>query len=166
MLTSREEVMPEDYLLLAESQYQIGKYQPAVDALKTYLKSTKLPVPRCQGLLLLAKAQIGLNALDDAQKSVDEILTLQPEGEWSGRGRIAAGDILMARHLTEEAAKVYESVAVILDDPEITPEALEKAVGAWRSAGKTPEAEKTLNKLKSRYPEYKPGKWAGPKLAN
>jgi TolA-binding protein len=166
LLTTREEVMPEDYLLLADSQFEISKFQPAVDSLKTYLKSTKLPAPRCQGLLLLAKAQIGLHLLDDAQKSVDEILTLQPEGEWSGRGRIAAGDILMARNLYEEAAKVYESVAVILDDPDITPEALEKAVGAWRAAGKTAEAEKTLNKLKSRYPEYKAGKWAGPKLAN
>ena len=40
-------------------------------------------------------------------------------------------------------------------DPEITPEALEKAVDAWRKANKTAEADKTLNKLKSRYPEYK-----------
>jgi len=38
--------------------------------------------------------------------------------------------------------------------PEITPKALEKAVKAWRAAGKDDEAEKTLNKLKSRYPEY------------
>ena len=68
---------------------------------------------------------------------------------------IAAGDIQMARGHYEEASKVYESVAVILDDPEITPEALEKAVDAWRKANKTAEADKTLNKLKSRYPEYK-----------
>ena len=166
MLTPREEAMPEDFLLLADSQFEISKFQPAVDSLKTYLKSTKLPVPRCQGLLLLARSQVGLNLLDEAQKTVDEMLTLQPEGEWSGRARIKAGDIQMARKSYEEAAKVYESVAVILDDADITPEALEKAVGAWRAAGKTPEAEKTLNKLKSRYPEYKAGKWSGPKLAN
>ena len=167
MLTPREEAMPEDFLLLADSEIEIAKFQPAVEALKTYLKLTKLPVPRCQGLLLLAQAQIGLaHLLDEAQKSADEILTLQPEGEWSGRGRIAAGDILMARNLFDEAAKIYESVAVILDDPDITPEALDKAVGAWRAANKTAEAEKTLNKLKSRYPEYKAGKWTGPKLAN
>lgn len=162
LLTPRDEAMPDDFLLLAESQLAIQKFQAAADSLQTYLKSTKLPVPRCKGLLLLAKAQIGLGAQDQAQKSVDEALTLQPEGEWSGRARIVAGDIQMSRKNFEEAAKVYESVAVILDDPDITPEALEKAVGAWRASGKTPDAEKTLNKLKSRYPEYKPGKYVEP----
>lgn len=154
LLTPRDEVMPDDFLQLARSQHALGKYQPAVDSLQTYLKSVKLPVPRAKGLLSLAQSQIGLRALDDAQKSVDEALMLQPEGEMSGRAKIAAGDIQMARGKFEEAAKVYESVAVILDDPEITPQALEKAVEAWRKAGRTEEAEKTLNKLKSRYPEY------------
>jgi TolA-binding protein len=155
LLTGREEVMPEDFQVLAESQIALGKFQPAVSSMQSYLKSTKLPVPRAKGLLLLAQAQTGLGAYDDAQKSVDEALTLQPEGEVSGLARMAAGDIQMARKNYEEAAKIYESVAVILDDPVITPQALEKAVAAWRSAGKIPESEKTLNKLRSRYPEYK-----------
>jgi TolA-binding protein len=161
MLTPRDEVMPDDFLLLGQSQLDIPKFQQATGSLQTYLKSTKLPVPRCKGLLLLAQAQIGLNDLAAAQKSVDEAITLQPEGEWSGRARIKAGDIQMAHKNFEEAAKVYESVAVILDDPEVTPEALEKAVAADRAAGKIPEADKTLNKLKSRYPEYKPGRFLG-----
>ena len=153
LLTAREEVMPDDFLLLAECQLKLSKYQPAVDSMQAYLKTTKLPVPRAKGLLQLAKAQIGLAALEDAQKSVDEALTLQPEGEVSGLARIAAGDIQMGRKNFEEAAKIYESVAVILDDPDITPEALELAVKAWQAAGKQPEADKALNKLKSRYPE-------------
>jgi lipopolysaccharide biosynthesis regulator YciM len=80
----------------------------------------------------------------------------------SGRARIIAGDIQMARGNFEEAAKVYESVAVIIDDPEITPRALEKAIEAWRKDGKSAEADKTLNKLKSRYPEYQVGKHPDP----
>jgi lipopolysaccharide biosynthesis regulator YciM len=119
-------------------------------------------VPRARGLLLLAQAQSRQGHQDEAQKSVDEALTLQPEGEWSGRARIEAGDIQLARGNFDEAAKVYESVAVILDDPDITPVALEKAVSTWRRAGKAAEADKTLNKLKSRYPEYKPGKFQIP----
>jgi TolA-binding protein len=162
MLAPRDEVMPEDFLLLGQSQLDIPKFQQATESLQTYLKSTKLPVPRAKGLLLLAEAQIGLGSLDAAQKSVDEALTLQPEGEWSGRARIKAGDIQKARKNFEDAAKVYESVALILDDPEVTPEALEKAVAAWRAAGKIAEADKTLNKLKSRYPEYKVGRFLGP----
>jgi len=155
MLTPREEVQPDDFLMLGESQIAIQKFQAAADTLHIYLKDTKLPAARADGLLKLAEAQTGLGALDEAQKSVDEELSLEPEGEWSGLGRIAAGDIQMARRNFEQAAKIFESVAVILDDAEITPRALEKAVDAWREAGRSDEAEKTLNKLKSRYPEYK-----------
>ncbi len=162
MLTPRDEAMPEDFLLLGESQQELQKYKDAAETFQTYLKSVKLPVPRATGLLSLAKAQIGLSAFDDAQKSVDEALTLQPEGEVNGRARIVAGDIQMARKKFEEAAKVYESVAVILDDAEVTPQALEKAVNAWKAAGKEEEAAKTLNKLKSRYPEYWQRKSATP----
>jgi TolA-binding protein len=154
LLTPRDEAMPDDFLLLGDSQHELHKYKEAIDSFQAYLKTVKLPVPRATGLLALANAQIGLAAFEDAQKSVDEALSLQPEGEMSGRARIVAGDIQMARKRFEEAAKVYESVAVILDEPEITPQALEKAVEAWRAAGKNEEAEKTLNKLKSRYPEY------------
>jgi TolA-binding protein len=155
LLTPREEVQPDDFLLLGQSQSEIQRYEEAIGSYSTYLKSTKLPVPRANGLLLLAAAQRGLGRLDDAQKSVDEALQLQPEGEISGKARIEAGMILLAREKPEDAAKIFESVAVILDDPEITPRALELAVKAWRAAGKNDEADKTLNKLKSRYPEYK-----------
>ena len=146
--------MPEDFMLLGDSQLKVARYKDAAATLQTYLKSVKLPVPKVVGLLALSDAQIGMSALDDAQRSVDEGLTLQPEGEYNGRLRIKAGDILMKRGKLEEAAKVYESVGVMLDDPEITPRALEKAMEAWKAAGRDDEAGKTLNKIKSRYPEY------------
>jgi TolA-binding protein len=154
MLTPRAEAVPEDFLLLGQVDHALGKYQPAVDALQTYLKSVKLPRQRAEGLLTLANSQIALKALDDAQTSDDEALSLQPEGEMNGRARIVAGDIQMARGNFAEAAKLYESVAAILDNDEVTPAALEKAVNAWTAAGDEPRAKKTLNTLKSRYPEY------------
>jgi TolA-binding protein len=154
MLTGRDDATPEDSQLLGLTEQKLQKYPQAVEWLLAYLQTVKLPVPRSQGLLALADAQIGLRALDAAQKSVDEALSLQPEGEMSGRARIVAGDIQMARKQPAEAAKVYASVAVLLDDPEITPQALDKAVKAWQAAGAEDEAQKTLNKLQSRYPEY------------
>jgi len=72
----------------------------------------------------------------------------------NGRARIVAGDIQMARGNFSEAAKLYESVATILDNDEVTPAALEKAVEAWKAAGDEGRSKKTLNTLKSRYPEY------------
>jgi TolA-binding protein len=155
MLAPREkDVIPEDFLLLGSVEHALGNYQAAVDALKTYLKSIKLPRQRAEGLLILAKSQIALKALDDAQASDDEGLSLQPEGEVNGRARIVAGDIQMARGNFAEAAKLYESVAAILDNEEVTPAALEKAVNAWHLAGDEARSKKTLNTLKSRYPEY------------
>jgi tetratricopeptide (TPR) repeat protein len=154
MLTPREEAAPEDFLLFGRVEHALGKYEPAVTSLKTYLKSIKLPRPRAEGLLILANSQIALKALDEAQGSDDEALTLQPEGEVNGRARIAAGDIQMARSNFAEAAKLYESVATILDNDEVTPAALEKAVNAWKAVGDETRSKKTLNTLKSRYPEY------------
>ena len=51
-------------------------------------------------------------------------------------------------------SSVLITIVLVTIAPVITPQALEKAVDAWRAAGKPAEAEKTLNKLKSRYPEY------------
>jgi len=155
MLTGRDkDAVPEDFLVLGGAEHALGNYQAAVDALKTYLKSVKLPRQRAEGLLFLARSQIALKTLDEAQSSDDEALGLEPEGEMNGRARIVAGDIQMARGNFSEAAKLYESVATILDNDEVTPAALEKAVEAWKAAGDEGRSKKTLNTLKSRYPEY------------
>ena len=54
----------------------------------------------------------------------------------------------------EAAAKLYESVSIAFDDDQISPQAMEKAYSAYRTAGKTKESQAILNKLQSRYPEY------------
>jgi hypothetical protein len=46
------------------------------------------------------------------------------------------------------------TVAVILDDETVTPKALEKALAAYQKSGKTKEAADTLNRLRTKYPEY------------
>jgi TolA-binding protein len=152
--TPRDEALPEDYLFLARARLQTQRFPEAAAALQTYLQSVKDPVPRATGVLQLARAQIGLTQYDDAQKAVDEALTIQPEGPIAGEARILAGDIQMGRGRAEEAAKLYVSVSLVLDDENITPLALEKAVQAYQGAGREAEAKKTLNTLQSRYPEY------------
>jgi TolA-binding protein len=154
LLVARDEAVATDFLLLGRSQHELEKYKDAAESIKTYLKSVKLPVPRATGLLTLAKSEIALKALDDAQKSVDEALTLQPEGEMNGEGRIAAGDIQMARNKFDEAGRLYESVSVVLDHQEITPRALAKAYKAYKTAGSEERAKRILNMLQSRYPEF------------
>ena len=155
LLTPRDEVTPDDFLLLGRCQHEQEKDKEAVESLGSYLQSVKQPTLRARGLLTLAKSQLALKALDAAQKSVDEALTLQPEGALNGEGRVSAGDIQMARGNTAEAAKTYETVyATGIDDPDITPRSLTKAIAAYRAAGNEEKVKKLLNILQSRYPEY------------
>jgi TolA-binding protein len=154
LLAEREDVSPKDLLKLGQTEMKLDRHAEAVKALGSYLESVKEPISRALGLVELAKAQIGAGALDDAQKAVDEAITLQPEGKLNAEARIAAGDIALARNDYDLAAKLYSAVAPNLDDEEITPRALERAVEAYKKAGKDAEAKKALNLLNSRYPEY------------
>lgn len=154
MLTPRAEAVADDFLFLGRSQLELKRFAEAAAALQSYLKQVKEPATRAQGLLALSQALIGMQDFAAAQKAVDEALTLQPEGILNGEGLISAGDIHMARNNFEEAAKIYRSVGVVLDDEEVTPRALEKAIAAYEKAGNEVEAKKTRNTLQSRYPEY------------
>ena len=49
------------------------------------------------------------------------------------------------------------SVALLYDDPEITPQALAKASRAYQRAGKTDEAEKARAQLHQKYPDFAGG---------
>ncbi len=153
-LASRDDAQPKDILTLGKTCLDLKKYKQAGEALQRYLSMVHEPPSRALGLLDLSNAQIGQKDLAAAQKSVDEALTLQPEGKISGEARIVAGEIQEERGNFEDAAKLYMSVSVILDDEDVTPRALERAVKAYQKAGKDPEAKKTLNTLQSRYPEY------------
>ncbi|HYR57704.1 MAG TPA: tetratricopeptide repeat protein [Chthoniobacteraceae bacterium] len=154
MLTIREEAVPDDFLFLGRSRFNLKQNEESVEAFQAYLKLVKEPVPRATGLLDLAQACIGTGDFDAAQKAADEALTLQPEGTLNGEGRIVEGDILSARGKFEDAAKTYRAVSAVIDDETVTPRALEKAVAAYKKAGNEAEARKTLNLLQSRYPEY------------
>jgi TolA-binding protein len=48
-------------------------------------------------------------------------------------------------------------VALLYDDPVITPRALSKAADAYRRAGKTEEADRVAKQLRDRYPNYAGG---------
>ena len=155
MLTNRkDEAMGDDWLNLGRSFSGQKRYDEAAKNFSVYLESAKQPVPRATGLLALGDALLGLGNYDGAQKAVDDACALQPEGRLNAEGRIMNGEIQMARGSYEAAAKLFLSVSVLLDDPNITPHAMELAIGALKKAGKEPEAAKTLNDLQTRYAEY------------
>ncbi len=154
LMAKRDDAKADDFLNLGRSDLHLGKFKESSDALGSYLKTTREPAPRCVGLIALAQAQIGARDFDGAQKAADEALTLQAEGRLNADARIVTGDIQMARANPIEAAKIYETVSLVIDEEDITPRALEKAVDANQKAGKDADAKRLLNTLKSRYPEY------------
>jgi len=154
MLTRREDAKPEDWGKLGKSELALNDWAGAEKAFTSLLPALKDPGPRAESYNDLAQAQLGGRKFTEAQSSVQQGLTLQPDGFINAELRVTAGDILAAQEKWTDAAKTYEAVTVIIDDESVTPRAGEKAVQAYRKAGDEDSAKKLLNKLQSRYPEY------------
>lgn len=153
-LRKRGDAQTDDLLLLGRIQMLLGKGSEAAVAISEYLKTAKDPGPRSRALLILGEAHLAAKNVAGAQRAADEVLTLQQDGEFNAKARVLAGDIQASQGKWTEAAKVYESVSVVIDDEKITPVAMEKAVEAYKKAGSTKDGDRLLNTLKSRYPEY------------
>jgi TolA-binding protein len=142
------------WLNYAKSLNELKDYPDATSAATHYLEQATEAAERAQGFLVLSSAQLGAKDLDGATKSAEQALTLQPEGRMNAEARMLIGDIESARGNYENAARSYMSVAVLYEDPDVTPRALEHAYGAFQKAGNEPQATKTLSELKTRYPNY------------
>jgi len=142
------------WLNYAKSLNALKNYQDANTAATHYLEQATEPTERAQGFLALSDAQLGAKSFDEATKSAEQALALQPEGRLNAEARMKIGDIESARGNYENAARSYMSVAVLYEDPEVTPRALEHAYDAFQKAGNEPQATKTLSELKTRYPNY------------
>ena len=142
------------WLNYAKSLNDLKEYQDANGAVNHFLEQATDPGDRAQGFLVLSNAQLGAKDLDAATKSAEEALSLQPEGRLNAEARMLIGDIESARGNYENAARSYMSVALLYEDPEVTPRALEHAYEAFQKAGNEPQATKTLSELKTRFPNY------------
>ncbi len=78
-------------------------------------------------------------------------------GRVNAEARLLAGDVQLERGNFDEAGKAFMGVALLYDDPAITPRALEKAASAYRQAGKIDEAGRASRELHERYPNYAAG---------
>jgi tetratricopeptide repeat protein len=58
---------------------------------------------------------------DEAQKIAEEIMTLQPEGRVNAEARLLAGEVQLERGNFDNAGKAFKGVALLYDDPAITP---------------------------------------------
>jgi TolA-binding protein len=142
------------WLMLGRAEIEQKQFSDAIEAIDAYLAATTDPADRAQGFLILGRAQLGAIQGDAASKSAEQAMSLQPEGRLNADARMLIGDIDASKGDYENAARSYLSVAVLYEDPEVTPHALDAAYRAFQKAGNQDQASKTLSELKNRYPAY------------
>jgi tetratricopeptide (TPR) repeat protein len=153
-LVLRKAAVGDDYLLLARSRAKLGKFKDAVTSFDDYLAMTKDPVPRVAGMIEKADAQIALKDWDAADKTIRDGLNLATEGRYNGELRLRAGEVEFGRGDMKKALQTFEAIPVTLDDEEVSPRALERALEIHTKLGDTADMKRIENQLRSKYPEY------------
>ncbi len=152
--SDKEKLDRDIWFLLGKSQLALKQFPEAIAALNAYLAKATDPTMRAQALIPLSEAQAGAHQFEEATHSAQEALSLEPEGRLNAAARMAVGDVESAKGNYQNAARSYLSIAVLYEDPEVTPSALEKAYEAFRQCGDAVQASKTLSELKERFPNY------------
>jgi TolA-binding protein len=150
-------VKPDFLFYLGDAATKLKNVAEAEDAFAKYLQTAKDPAGKAKVLLTLGAVKISAHKPDEAQKIAEEIMTLQPEGRVNAEARLLAGEVQLERGNFDDAGKAFKGVALLYDDPAITPRALDKAALAYRQAGKTDEADRLSRELRERYPNYAGG---------
>ena len=148
---------PDFWFYLGDVESRLNNFNEAENAYARYLQTATDPAGKAKVLLALGAAKIGAHKPDEAQKIAEEIMSLQPEGRVNAEARLLAGDVQVERGKFDEAGKAFMGVALLYDDPAITPRALQKAVLAYQRAGKTDEADRAARQLHEKYPNYASG---------
>ena len=150
-------VKPDFLFYLGDAATKLKQLPEAEDAFGKYLQIAKDPAGTAKVLLALGALKITAHKPDEAQKIAEQIMALQPEGRVNAEARLLAGEVQLERGNFDDAGKAFKGVALLYDDPAITPRALGKAALAYRQAGKTEEADRLSRELRQRYPNYAAG---------
>lgn len=145
-------VPAEAWILLAEAKNQSRKAPEAVAAAEKFLSLATEPAAQARGLIAKSRALLAQGRSAESRTAVDQALYHQPEGRWNAEARLLSGDIHLAANDPASAARAYMAVAVLTDDPVLTPDALRRAIAAYQAAGNTAEAAKATDELAERFP--------------
>jgi TolA-binding protein len=150
-------VKPDFWFYLADTETKLKNIPQAEAAYEKYLQVATDPAAKAKTLLALGATKISAHKPDEAQKIAEEIMSLQPEGRVNAEARLLAGDVQLERQNFDEAGKAFMGVALLYDDPAITPRALQKAAFAYQKAGRKEEADRVAKQLREKYPDFAGG---------
>ncbi len=107
-------------------------------------------------LLALGRAQLGAGNLDAAKALGNQALLQEPEGPNSAAARMLVAETAFAAQSFAEAARMFATLAVLFDDPTITPQAMARAADAFDRAGDAKSAADWRARLQAKYPQFQP----------
>jgi len=159
---SRVTQHPDPGDLLAGAWWQLGEVQSqrkewpaAVASYENYRRLKPDAKDATTVLLALGRAQLGAQNFDAAKKLGDQALLQEPEGPRSAAARMLLGETAFATQNYPEAARDFATLAVLFDDPQITPQAMSRAGDSFEKAGDAKSAADWRQKLKDKYPQYR-----------
>lgn len=150
-------VKPDFWFYLGDAAARQQQFDESDSAFTKYLQIATDPGSKAKAWLRLGAMKIAAHKPDDAQKIAEQIMASQPEGQINAEARLLAGDVQFERGHFDDAGKAFMGVALLYDDPAITPKALQKAAIAYQRAGNTDEAARLTKQLHEKYPNYAGG---------
>ena len=130
-------------------------YKRAIAAFDYYLESNQPAGNRAKVLLEKGRAQLGLEAFDDADQTIEEALQLEPQGRVNAQLCLAWGDVALGRKDYDAAVKRLIRPSYVFVDDAITPLALDKTILAHEMLGNEERAEEVRKTLREKYPKFK-----------
>ncbi|PTX97315.1 hypothetical protein DB346_20130 [Verrucomicrobia bacterium LW23] len=142
----------EAWLALAEEQYKLKQFKTSVASFEKYQTLEPKYAQTPQVVLGLAKAQLAAGEFEEARKLAENVMSTDADGPNNAIARLIQADSFFGLGDFDNAAKAYKALALVHDDPEITPKAMRGAVNAFQKLGDTKEAAAWKDRLKKRYP--------------
>jgi TolA-binding protein len=141
---------------LGEVQSQRKEWPAAVASYQKYRDLKPDAKDATVVILALGRAQLGAQNFDAAKALANQALLQEPEGPHSAAARMLLGETSFATQNYPDAARMFATVAVLLDDSQITPQAISRAADSFEKAGDAASAAQWRQKLKDKYPQYHP----------
>jgi TolA-binding protein len=149
--------------LLAGAWWQLGEVQSrrkewaaAVASYEQYRTLKPDAKDATVVLLALGRAQLGAQNFAAATALGNQALLQEPEGPRSAAARMLIGETSFAMKAYPEAARMFATLAVLFDDPQLTPQAISRAADSFENAGDLKSAADWRQKLKDKYPQFQP----------
>jgi TolA-binding protein len=139
---------------LATSLASQSKWKEAVDLYEAYEKDFPDPESVIAAKLQLVRGYSAIEEFKLAEETAEEILRLQPEGKNNAEARFRLAETMQQQKKFMEAGKYFLSVALLYEDPEMTPRSLSLAVKAFELGGDTNQVVRLREELEKKYPKY------------